>query len=287
MDRARALEILDIANGFSEKELKVAYYKMALIHHPDKSSDADASEKFNTVHEAYMILSADRHSVNDPRSLFRDGLTALFPGVRLPDLFTDDSVEEFLKRCQNLSLELFKGLSKANSLRLYRVLSNYCDKIELGTEMVSQMEKIVKERTKGDSVIVLSPNVDDLLAGRVYPLQSAGTTFQVPLWHKEVCFKSGEVDLIVKCIPQLERGVHLTPSGDISCILEKNICDVFATSHIPLKLGGLSLQIPVGELYIKPCQTYVFMHKGPPIASAQDIYSIRHRRHLCVVIQLH
>ncbi|OIQ29605.1 MAG: molecular chaperone DnaJ [Bacteroidetes bacterium MedPE-SWsnd-G2] len=65
--KADYYEILGIAKGASDSEIKKAYRKMAIKYHPDKNPDnAEAEEKFKLAAEAYEVLSdADKKARYD------------------------------------------------------------------------------------------------------------------------------------------------------------------------------------------------------------------------------
>jgi curved DNA-binding protein len=50
-------EVLGVARGASEDEIKKAYRKLARQYHPDVNKDASAPERFSEVQEAYDVLS--------------------------------------------------------------------------------------------------------------------------------------------------------------------------------------------------------------------------------------
>ena len=50
-------EILGVAKDATEQEIKKAYRKLAMQHHPDRNKDDKASEeKFKEASEAYEVL---------------------------------------------------------------------------------------------------------------------------------------------------------------------------------------------------------------------------------------
>ncbi len=70
-------EVLGVAKGASEEDIKKAYRKLAVKHHPDKNpGDKSAEEKFKELGEAYEVLSESQkraaydqmgHDAFDPR----------------------------------------------------------------------------------------------------------------------------------------------------------------------------------------------------------------------------
>ena len=51
-------EILGVSRNASEQELKAAYRKLAMSHHPDRNpGDHSAEEKFKEAAQAYSVLS--------------------------------------------------------------------------------------------------------------------------------------------------------------------------------------------------------------------------------------
>jgi molecular chaperone DnaJ len=60
-------EVLGVSRNASEQEIKSAYRKLAMQHHPDRNpDDPDAEEKFKEASEAYAVLSdAEKRAAYD------------------------------------------------------------------------------------------------------------------------------------------------------------------------------------------------------------------------------
>ena len=73
-------QVLDVAKGASEADIKKAYRRLAMKYHPDRNpGDAEAEERFKEAKEAYEVLSdAQKRAVYDQHG--HDGMDAMRQG---------------------------------------------------------------------------------------------------------------------------------------------------------------------------------------------------------------
>jgi molecular chaperone DnaJ len=85
-------EVLGVAKGTSQEEIKSAFRKLARQYHPDVSEEPNAEEKFKEINEAYAVLSdADKRAAYD-----RYGHAGLNNFGGAPD-FSNLNVEDILE----------------------------------------------------------------------------------------------------------------------------------------------------------------------------------------------
>lgn len=89
MEKQDYYELLGVDRNASDQDIKSAYRKMAMQHHPDRNpGDATAEEKFKAAAEAYSVLS-DNDKRNKYDRFGHQGLSGAGPGGFNPSDFSD------------------------------------------------------------------------------------------------------------------------------------------------------------------------------------------------------
>ncbi|MBU9672825.1 molecular chaperone DnaJ [Planococcus sp. CP5-4] len=95
MNKRDYYEVLGVSKDASKEEIKKAYRKLSKQYHPDINKEADASEKFQEVKEAYEVLSDeqkraqyDQFGHQDPNQGFGGGGFGGAEGFGFDDIFS-------------------------------------------------------------------------------------------------------------------------------------------------------------------------------------------------------
>ena len=136
-------EILNVNKNASKEEVKKAYKKLALQHHPDKGGDA---EKFKEISEAYAVLTDDTkrqqydqfgHAGFDQRYSQED----IFKNVNFDDIFS-----EVFGRSGNNIFDMFFGGGRrerrGNDLRYDLEIS--FEEAAFGTEKKIKIPRLIE-----------------------------------------------------------------------------------------------------------------------------------------------
>lgn len=125
-------KILGVSKNASKGEIKKAYRKLAVKHHPDMGGD---EEKFKQLNEAYSLLSNEQKRVQ--YDVQRDGA-----GINLNDFF-----HNFNPFGSGSPFEEIFGFGKQKSQTTKNIVFNLkisLDEIKRGTTKIANFKKYIK-----------------------------------------------------------------------------------------------------------------------------------------------
>ena len=282
MDISNACKILEIeiSKSFTLSEVKKAYYKASLKHHPDHNiGDIDSNARFQKINEAYTFLSSYIQIKQEH--------------MQEQNNIDDDIIIKFIKtlidfNIKELSLTAFEGLNKDNSLKIFEYIEKYSSMLGLEPEFIESVRTLTREKMKNDIVIIINPTIENIMNNELYKLEYNNENYYVPLWHDEISYDISETEyLIVKCKPELPENIFIDHNNDVHIkILIESIEQILNESYINVTIGGKVFEIPVCELKIKKSQIYTFFNKGISLINLNDIYNTTRNGNIIVYITI-
>jgi DnaJ-class molecular chaperone len=282
MDISNACKILEIeiSKSFTLSEVKKAYYKASLKHHPDHNiGDIDSNARFQKINEAYTFLSSYIQIKQEH--------------MQEQNNIDDDIIIKFIKtlidfNIKELSLTAFEGLNKDNSLKIFEYIEKYSSMLGLEPEFIESVRTLTREKMKNDIVIIINPTIENIMNNELYKLEYNNENYYVPLWHDEISYDISETEyLIVKCKPELPENIFIDHNNDVHIkILIESIEKLLIEPYISVTVGGKVFEIPVCELKIKKSQIYTFFNKGISLINLNDIYNTTRNGNIIVYITI-
>jgi hypothetical protein len=289
MNIKEALQTLEISSvSVSLESLKKRYHKMALANHPDKNGNTpESTQRFQRIQEAYDLLKREiGNSENNnnniwPEETDKTGYTEILhlfiDGILKGKYneFISSIVKDIVTGCKEISIKLFEGMNKEQSLSIYNFILKYKQVMRLDDATLEKVREIIVSKFSDVQIYILNPSINDLFQKNVYKLEIDGKIYFVPLWHSELHFES---DIIVKCNPDLPPNVEIDEDNNL--IITERIPVTSITSSLfksptrTIKLGDYSFELPLDQLYLRPFQTYILRKKGISKISETDLYEI-------------
>ena len=240
MDVRTASNLLGVPVGADKAMVKRAYYKKALMTHPDKSSDPDAAEKFRQLKEAYSFLSSEPENATDKFVFQR--------------FFSDTFVEQFLERLDDDSV-----------WSIFEFALQYKDFFSDECRMFSLLQ-----RRLAKPHVVIEASLDAMFAQKVFIYtHENGKKYTIPLWHHTLQFEDLIVSLKLVTVPGAD--VWIDECNDVHVAETATLSNVFHTSAFRVVVGGKEYILKAADLRCVPFQTHTVPGEGIPRLNADNL----------------
>ena len=305
MDFQTAIKTLELNVGFSLADVKRNYYKLSLKWHPDKNTSINSTKKFQEIAEAYEFLKiyldlengnetneTNETNENDFLNMCNHFLSSLIETTKTMtgNRITNEQIMNILKqlttKCEKVSIKLFEGIDKESSILLFNYLVSYADILSISQETLNEIKNVIELKMKNDNIIILNPNIENLLNDEVYVLTFEDKTYYIPLWHNELIYDTTNGKLIVKIEPELPPHLEIDDNNNIIVNLTTKINSLLVNEKLIFKLGEKVFQMTSENLRIKKKQQFFLKNKGLTRINYSELYNIKKKADIIVNLEL-
>ena len=182
MNLTKSCDILGLTLPFTLKELKKAYYKTALKHHPDKNIVNNSSNKnineiniyFHEIQDAYKFLNDylkvynrenNNEEENDNDNISYEYILNKF--IKSLHDYCESNINiskiilNIINNYKNITKDTFVNLDTNISLKILGYIEKYSNIFNIDKNTINTITNLLKERLNKDSVYILNPTINN------------------------------------------------------------------------------------------------------------------------------
>ena len=273
----QAYLILEIPKEYRNnlKYIRTQYYRLSLIHHPDKNSSPEATKKFQEISEAYhCIESINKNQNYSNNNTYNNILESFVSNFLTTNMY---KIVLAIVNHDNIYSTLFSNISKENSSEIYQFMCKNQEVFNISTEKMDIIKTIIQDKFKNDDIITVTPTIDDMYNNKIYKMVINDKTYAVPLWHSELYFdKDDGHNIIVFCSPLLSDNVRIDEHNNVyvKYSIPFSMDYLLPDSSINVQVGlQYNIDIPCNTIMLQRQQIILLKHKGISKVVEKDIYS--------------
>lgn len=272
MDIQTALDILGLSGeNITKKTIKKAYFKQALVWHPDKNKNEESRQRFHEIRSAYVFLNLTTEPEYEDNCNEDVSILSKFINITTGIDFESEQMKHILvhlkKGCQYAMSNLIEKLDTHTSIRLYGFIKQYYFLFGLDCTFVDKIVKPVE-------IITLTPKLESLFNNDIYNLETeTGENYYIPLWHDELEFNNELSTLIVRVEPILPENIVIDDDNNIHVFKTFRINDLFGKEVCSITIASREFIIEIQNLLMKHKQVICFEQKGISKVNTKNVFS--------------
>lgn len=299
MNSQQAYKVLELEPGAAYETIRRQYKMLALKYHPDKNKADGAVDKYREIKEAHDVLCSSEADPTDPTdptgtgwftkygldktalgsSTYARAASDFFEMIYNDEQFQRRIFHPLLMRvvssCEEKALAMFRKMEKTKARKLYDILILYQDTLHLSADTLAKIRQIIEatlsEALDVEDIVVLNPDIDDLLNQSVYKLKRGDSeTLFVPLWHRELEYDGVFVD----CVPTLPDNIWLDELNNIHVKCGFKVGDLWDKDGVDIQVGTRIYNLDVGLLRLVSKQIVEIDGQGIPVPNEADIFNV-------------